>query len=301
MKHLALTAIVVVGFTQQPMKAPAGNGVAKGYNSQIAQQATAGRKNNQPSTEAPAPPNKAPIISENRTESATDEELKVQQELARFTGGLLIVGFLQLVVLAGQAYLFYRQATIMEAHKLSLEQLAKAANDNAAAALRNANALINAERPWVMVQIKTIPEQGSARATFHIDIFNYGKSPAHITACIGPQIDFCRFPDKELPLPPEYWEAKSEQTFLAPKDSAPIGSISPSTPEIRSLRDAKASRENISRDDLKLVAYGLVEYADGVSGKTYRTAFCYRHEQIRLSDMGGRMILCGPREYNLYT
>ncbi len=67
-----------------------------------------------------------------------NNDLKVQQELAWFTLALVLVSFLQFVALVWQACLFFRQARIMGQHKISLEQLAKAAADNAEAASKNA-------------------------------------------------------------------------------------------------------------------------------------------------------------------
>jgi hypothetical protein len=107
MKCLALVAIVIYGLAQQPAKTPV--------------------------------PDRTTTPVQNEAISHTDqkpsgEDLKVQRQLARFTGLLVVVGFLQLIALIGQACLFFRQARIMGQHRVSLEQLAEAASDNAKAA-----------------------------------------------------------------------------------------------------------------------------------------------------------------------
>jgi hypothetical protein len=64
----------------------------------------------------------------------SEEDVDVQRKLANFTGYLVWVGGLQVLILFVQAVLFRRQTKIMGQHKVSLEQLATAAADNAIAA-----------------------------------------------------------------------------------------------------------------------------------------------------------------------
>jgi len=125
MKYLALIAIVVFGLSQQPTKAPEGKAVVKGSSAQVNDQANAG-KDNKLTVQTPPVPN--------------TEELKTQQELARFTGALVVVSLLQFVALIVQAWLFFRQTRIMDEHRVHLERLAIAASDNAKAAKDGAEA-----------------------------------------------------------------------------------------------------------------------------------------------------------------
>lgn len=172
MKHLAWIAIVVFGLSQRPPKTPDDKGVANGSVAQVTDQATASKDNNKPTLQALPVPDK--------------EELKTQRELTRFTGALVVVSFLQFVALVWQACLFFRQTRIMDEHRIHLEQLAKAASDNAQAAKdgaeaasknaefsklnaaateksanaakASADALIDGERSWLLVdEVEMVP------------------------------------------------------------------------------------------------------------------------------------------------
>src|ERR1700722_8448678 len=126
MKHLALIAIVVFGLSQQPTKPPEGkDDPAKGGSVQVTDHAPAD-KEKKPTVQAPPAPDK--------------EELKTQEDLARFTKALVVVSFLQFAALIVQAGLFFRQTRIMDEHRVHLEQLAIAASDNAKAAKEGAEA-----------------------------------------------------------------------------------------------------------------------------------------------------------------
>jgi hypothetical protein len=113
MKCLALIAILILGLAQPPAKTPVPN-----------------KTNTSLQTEATSHADQKP----------SSEELRIQEQLTRFTGLLVVVGFLQLLALVGQAFLFLRQARIMGQHRVSLEQLAEAASDNAKAAKDGAEA-----------------------------------------------------------------------------------------------------------------------------------------------------------------
>jgi uncharacterized protein HemX len=67
--------------------------------------------------------------------------LEIQRKLAKFTKYLVWVGLLQALILAGQAVLFFQQKKIMEEHKTKFNELAKAANSNAEAAILQVRAM----------------------------------------------------------------------------------------------------------------------------------------------------------------
>src|SRR5208283_1562278 len=126
---------------------------------------------------------------------------------------------------------------------------------------------------WVMVQIVTKPIPQTVKATFEFNGFNYGRSPAHIISCKGPIIDFVKNPKTDLPLPPNYGTLIAEQTFVGPRDSFPMAGVDPWSAENQTKKADKASRENIGRGSLVLMAYGLIEYTDGISKNPYITAY----------------------------
>jgi hypothetical protein len=173
---------------------------------------------------------------------------------------------------------------------------------SAQAAALNAEALINAERPWVMVQVEKLPGENAAKSVFQLNVFNYGKTPAHIITCKGPKAEHYRVPEQNLPIPPDYGTWGWNRRFLAPKDSFAIGQLIDPSSLIRQAIAAEWESEQKESDGrLTLVVYGLIEYSDGVSPTLYKTAFCYRHSRDKLSEMGGSFIPFGPAVYNEYN
>ena len=155
-----------------------------------------------------------------------------------------------------------------------------------------------------MIQIETIPDKGGkATATFLAKVFNYGKGPAHITDCSKVKIEFLKNPIADLKIPPVYLPQPDwQKRFLAPQDSFPVELINPWDETVKDLKAIVAFGDTpVNYRDLILVAYGKIEYTDGISSKTYTTAFCYKHERVRLSQMGGYLIPCGPPVYNEYS
>ena len=222
-----------------------------------------------------------------------------------FTAILTLVGVLGTYAAIKTLRQIKRQADLMVEHRDNLKELAAAAGNNAEAALLNAKALINAERPWVMVQIKEIAGNNKAgifasKPSFQFSVYNYGKSPAHILKCRGPNVEIYNSPDTTLPVPPNYGNWDWDMKFLAPGDSLPIReAIAPLTKMIEITADSSLPVK--SSTDSDLVAYGLIEYTDGISKEPYRTAFCYRYERNSLSEtIGGRFVLGGPSAYNEY-
>jgi hypothetical protein len=137
------------------------------------------RKNNQ--QHAASPPSQTTSIynqssppEHNGDAKQSQDAIDVERQVARFTGYLAIVGLFQLVVLAVQAVLFRQQKNIMEQHRVSLEKLATAASDNAEAAKLNARAVMNAERPLLLIDIKLNDEGPGYKVAAH----NPGRTPA---------------------------------------------------------------------------------------------------------------------------
>jgi hypothetical protein len=224
-----------------------------------------------------------------------------------FTGALVIVGAVgvryaikTLKAIERQALSMRRQTTHLRHSVVYARRSARAANKSATAALLNAQAVINAERPWVMVQVETIPGKNSAMSLFQLKLFNYGQTPAHIISCKGPKAEYFETPEKELPVPPDYGTWEWDRRFLAPKDSFPIQNpIDPWDTKLRFVTDR--ALQGIPSPQDQLVIYGIIEYTDGVSEQTYTTAYCYRRERSLLSQMGGHLVPCGPRAYNEYS
>ena len=137
------------------------------------------------------------------------QEIEIQRQLSKFTGWLVAVGFLQFIVLAVQAVLFFQQRNIMEQHEewmqkhdAKLAQLAEAANKDAEAARLNAMAAINAARPWV--GIFGVHDKSTGFFTFKAG--NFGNTPAEI---LSYSVNVTHIDNVEnLPVPPiyEHWK-----------------------------------------------------------------------------------------------
>lgn len=207
-----------------------------------------------------------------------------------------------LTAIEGQAEQATREAVARD------EQFAKqlrVAEDAAKTASLNAQAFINAERPWVMIQIKETPEDKDIAAylsslrSFQLNMFNFGKTPAHVLNC-RVRFDVCENPDATLPLPPDYGTGEWERKFLAPRDSLLVTkTFEPSRMKLEISAKSVDKEGRIKNGEL--IVYGLIEYSDGVSSTVYRTPFCFRHEKMALSTMGGHLFRCGPRVYNEYN
>lgn len=171
----------------------------------------------------------------------------------------------------------------------------------AAAASKNAQAVINAERPWVMIQIEEIPGENAAKTNFQLYAFNYGKGPAHVTACKGPIATWCDDLGKELPVPPDYGKWDWDARFLAPGERFPMRDAMEPWSQRLNFVTPRAMEGIPTPGKPQLVIYGLLEYGDGVTETIHKTAFCYRRKRDKFSDMGGHLVPGGPPVYNEYT
>jgi hypothetical protein len=176
---------------------------------------------------------------------------------------------------------------------------AKETRKAAEATLLNAQALINSERPWLMVRVVR-KDREHQKPVFSIVVVNHGRSPAHILAVFGPKQTYCEKPSK-LPLPPEFGDKDSSQRFIGPScESTPLLTVDPWSDRLKMTRGIAETSTGVYWEKLVLIVFGCIEYSDGVSDKSYTTVFCYRHDQEFLQS-GGTLEMCGPKEYNRYT
>jgi hypothetical protein len=91
-----------------------------------------------------------------------------------------------------------RQADLMEGQTRATENAAKAARDNAEAARLNAQALINTERPWLVVTWASDPR---TPGLFRFRCRNHGNTPAMVIALSAMPL-FAQNPN--LQTPPSY-------------------------------------------------------------------------------------------------
>jgi hypothetical protein len=299
---LCTVAITTLGVCQTKND----RGVAKGSGGQGANQHSEADKNQQHTT-SPLPNGIVVINNQNTSPehdahaNQTDEELANQtdEELAKFTGYLVLVGALQLVALVGQAVVFYftlrqigKQADIMEQHRTSLEELARAAGDNAKAARLTAQYIINAERAWMAVTHETSRSDDSL---CFFSCLNQGRTPAQIVGGSSTHL-FVSNPDN-LPVPPIYSGSFTMpgNTLIVNKDSFGV------KPEFDpdSILNQNNKWQLVKNREEYLVFYGRICYEDVFESATtkviHETGWCYAY----FPDKG--FTACGPAEYQQHT
>ncbi|MGA7156294.1 MAG: hypothetical protein WBY53_05585 [Acidobacteriaceae bacterium] len=171
----------------------------------------------------------------------------------------------------------------------------KAAN----AAKKSADAQINIERPWLLIESLDLPQftvvrVGDPRILQRIlryEIKNYGKTPARVRAlrvvlAVGDSPEF----------PPNALDVFGTENFSVNPHIIPQGDKRKH--DIDATPDYPLTDEQhmeIARGEaMFLWAYGLVRYGD-VHGEWYETRICYRW------DAKEGLVLAGPSEYNLST
>jgi hypothetical protein len=170
-------------------------------------------------------------------------------------------------------------------------------------ALLNAQALITAERPWLVAyftksQEETIPESGHLR--FNWEVKNVGRTPARLTFAAGRVV----FNIDAVPLPdmPDYGES---DYYFTERTLVPGGTFRYLS-HWYEWKDGRY-RQLYQTDDVKavdlLIGFGCVKYRDTFgSGKEYVT--CFSDSSV----IGGRSIfepfspwMEAPAEYTKCT
>jgi hypothetical protein len=146
--------------------------------SQAQKQATPDKRSAQEPIQKAAPNQSSPDTRQSSATPADNHKARERTEpvkeindalLAIFTGALVVVGYLQWKTLRDHE-------KWMQKHDAKLEALADAAKKNADAASLNAQAVINSERPWLIVVI----QQKAGHLMFKAS--NEGRSPAIVLA-----------------------------------------------------------------------------------------------------------------------
>jgi hypothetical protein len=199
---------------------------------------------------------------------------------------LAVVGILQVWLLLRTWKTIDRQANIMEkqakdaqdsgaeATRIALAT-AKAAQKSAEAALLNAQAVINTERPWLIAHLKqfkeeTIPEDGRLRLAWEVK--NVGKTPAKLIEADAVAV----FNLDAVPLPDVpiygYFPETLENRILVPGDTY---SFWAHWYELKEGRYICLEKQNIGPCADLLVVFGYVKYRDTFdSTKEHISRFC---------------------------
>jgi hypothetical protein len=204
---------------------------------------------------------------------------------------LVVVGGFQVFLLWGTLRAIRRQADQMERQTTKLEESIVIATDSAKAALLNAQAVINSERPWMF--IATNPAVGNPRET-HVKFtaVNRGRTPAEIIAYTG---DFTYAEKAEdLDPAPHYGLAGLElahKKYMCTGDSFEVFDF-----DCSAIISQQQWEEN-QRNRKRLIFIGHVVYRDLITRDKHETCYCYWLSPVPWIGL----IIGGPPEYNKHN
>jgi len=250
---------------------------------------------NQTVSDSPSP--KAVPVTQfntyNHQSEGGEETVKIVSDilLALFTGGLVVVGL-------QQAKILRKHEEWMQKHDANLAKLADAAE-------RNGKALMDAERPWVVVDdVKLIPIIGVAgeerTVTFDCHVRNYGRSPAIITVVRCKLESRASQDASDAPL--------SEEIYSAADDAIHRIVAPPQKPfSLRSKHDLTLSAAQskaiwYGAPFEFMFAHGIIRYEDAFGRKLY-TRFNYRFEAVFFDQTGAEGFVYSERPpgWNAWT
>lgn len=189
-----------------------------------------------------------------------------------------------------------RQTTIMATQTEILKKSLDLAKVSADAALLNAQAVINSERPWIVVSIHPHP---NIAGTFVFKATNRGRTPAELVSGHTAHT-FTTIPDN-LPVPPNYVGPIicPNETLLVPEGSFDIN-VPPGVRPQAILDNRQLADQMFNSNDV-LIFYGRIVYrdvltTDGQTDTSHETCWCYA-----CLENGNRFIATGPKEYNSRT
>lgn len=186
----------------------------------------------------------------------------------------------------------------IERHTNAAETAATAAAESAQAALLHAQAIINAERPWLLLGVE--PTLG-VENSFNVTATNRGRSPAVITS--RPDQILFAIDEAHLPPTPVLKHAEHGAPFVPiivlPGEFTTIKTINRES--VKELCGSEEKFKSIEAWDERLFLCGKVIYNDLIApaGKqTHETNWCcwYIHGRQKSG-----LAIAGPPEYHSHT
>lgn len=186
----------------------------------------------------------------------------------------------------------------IERQTRSAETAAAAATVSAQAALLNAQAIIDAERPWLLVSVE--PTVG-VENSFIVMVTNRGRTPASIVGIaeqVRIAIDEFHLPDSPV-YDKEEPSAPLVPIILLPGESSGIKPFR--RDEARGVCDSVEQFKRVENWDEKVFLYGRIIYGNLIapSGQqTHETSWCcwYIHGRQKSG-----LVIAGPSGYNFHT
>jgi hypothetical protein len=178
------------------------------------------------------------------------------------------------------------------------EAAAETAAAAAQAALLNAQAIVRAERPWILI---TIEPSRSKENTFTIMATNRGRTPAVITENALRRV--IAIDETHLPETPEYRKEKTapvpSQAVLLPGESTPIEPFS--REDVRALCDSEERFRRIETWEERIYIYGKIIYKDlnaPADNPPHETHWCCWYIHGR---QNSGLVMAGPPEYHSHS
>lgn len=200
-----------------------------------------------------------------------------------FTGVIAAINLFMLVAMLRQRNVMAEQLQEMKEAGNKTESLIGTARENATTALLTANAFINAERAWIVLEL--IESYEANRKMFKAVLTNYGRSPAHV---IGYNISHA-YTMTIADLPPEprpYTHTEVAQPLLVPNEEFEVQQV----PAVYPHELPKTITQQ------PFLYWGVIRYKDSIGNLEHETWFCRRYNvHTREFDM------VGPPSYNRYT
>jgi hypothetical protein len=178
------------------------------------------------------------------------------------------------------------------------ETAALAAQEAAEAALIQAKAIVQAERPWVLIHVTPSP---TVENGFTVIATNRGRGPAKVLATA----DELRIARDETQLPgiPEFGPVDPEvppvSMILLPGEFAPIKAFS--RDDVRAVTRTEEGFRRIENWEERIFLYGKVTYKDLMAPSDeapHETSWCCRYIHGRQKS---GLVMAGTQEYNQHT
>jgi hypothetical protein len=225
--------------------------------------------------------------------SATRDWIDVLSLAVSFV--LMSVGIAGIFVALRTLRAVKRQADEMLDQANLMKEQTAVAEKSAKAALLNAQAVINAERPWLLIDPKRSGEGQSTGITFKA--VNRGRSPAEVINS-GFKMVTPRF-DEELPDKPYFGEGAAPNAqwvhtkWLAPgddytADSYYVSAIVEGAPELWT---------ELNNGTRQLILMGFVRYRDTISNEVHESKYCFGVSKLAPNGV----YMTGPLGYNRLT
>jgi hypothetical protein len=181
----------------------------------------------------------------------------------------------------------------IERQTRSGEMMAQAAVESANAALLHAQAILDAERPWILISVEPSLQ---GRNSFKIVATNRGRSPAEIIASadrIGIAAE-----ERNLPKSPEFAKEKplSVPVVLLPGESTVVQPFGRDDVKWVCKTEDAIRRVETWQDNIFL--YGRLVYRSLLSprpAKVHQTDWCCRYIH---GEITSNLVIGGPTEYN---